>query len=83
MLAKNYIHIIKVQLDIPSSVFNISFYIGDFIEPIIGSWITTNYYYQMSAYFAYCCSIIFATFFGWIFNDEINKQINDENQINL
>ena len=37
----------------------------------------------MSAYFACCCSIIFGTFFGWYFNNEINKQINDENQINL
>jgi MFS family permease len=80
---KLYPHNKRLQLDIPSSVFNISFYIGDFIEPIIGSWITTNYYFQMSAYFACCCSIIFGTFFGWYFNNEINKQINDENQINL
>jgi sugar phosphate permease len=61
---KIYPHNKRLQLDIPSSVFNISFYIGDFIEPIIGSWITTNYYFQMSAYFACCCSIIFGTFFG-------------------
>jgi len=80
---KIYPHNKRLQLDIPSSVFNISFYIGDFIEPIIGSWITTNYYFQMSAYFACCCSIIFGTFFGWYFNNEINEQTNDENQINL
>ena len=43
---KIFPHNKRLQLDIPASVFNLSFYIGDLFEPVLGSWITTNYYFK-------------------------------------
>ena len=76
---KLFPHNKRLLLDIPASIFNVSFYIGDLIEPVIGSWITTNFYFQMSAYFACFCSICMAICFGCYFYNEINgENINVE-----
>jgi MFS family permease len=46
--------------DIPSSLFNFSFFVGDLIEPVLGSWINFHFGFHMSAYFASFLSIIMA-----------------------
>lgn len=77
---KLFPHNKRLQLDIPASVFNLSFYIGDLFEPVLGSWITTNYYFQISAYFACFVSLCYGILFGIYFNKEINMpKINEEN----
>ena len=72
-----------MQLDLLSSIFNISFYIGDLIEPIIGSWITINYYFHMSAYFACFLSTFFGIIFGYYFNNEINNNKYSRKELDL
>ena len=71
----------RLQLDIPASVFNLSFYVGELFEPVVGSWITQNYYFQMSAYFACFLSTGFAVLFGIYFNGEINGNIIKEEEL--
>ena len=80
---KLFPHNKRLQLYIPASVFNISFYLGDLIEPVIGSWITTNFYFQMSAYFACFLSVCFGIAFGWYFTNEINKSKVNEEEIKI
>ncbi len=53
------------------------------IEPVIGSWITSNFYFQMSAYFACFLSVCFGIAFGWYFTNEINKSKVNEDEIKL
>lgn len=77
---KLFPHNKRLQLDIPASVFNLSFYIGDLFEPVLGSWITTNYYFQISAYFTCFVSLCYGILFGIYLNKEINMpKINEEN----
>lgn len=77
---KLFLHNKRLQSDIPASVFNLSFYVGDLIEPVLGSWITTNYYFQMSAYFACFLSTCYGILFRMYFKKEINMtKINEEN----
>ena len=47
----------RLMNDIPSSFFNVSFYIGELFEPVLGSLITKKYNFQMSAYFSCFLSI--------------------------
>ena len=54
-----------LENDIPSSIFNISCYIGELFEPILGSWITKKSNFQNSAYVSCFISIIFSVFFGY------------------
>ena len=63
----------RLMNDIPSSFFNVSFYIGELFEPVLGSLITKKYNFQMSAYFSCFLSICFGIIFGCYFHKEINS----------
>ena len=65
----------ELQQNVPASLFNLCFYISDLIEPVIGSWITKAFSFQMSAYFSFVFNIIYAIIFRLYFKFEI-KGIN-------
>ena len=65
----------ELQQNVPASLFNLCFYISDLIEPVIGSWITKAFSFQMSAYFSFVLNIIYAIIFRLYFKFEI-KGIN-------
>ncbi len=71
--------------DIPSSLFNFSFFVGDLIEPVLGSWINFHFSFHMSAYFASFLSIIMAFILYHNYSNEIKKPplIESENNIEL
>ena len=64
-----------LQQNVPASLFNLCFYVGDLIEPVIGSWFTKTFNFQMSAYFSCVLNIIYAILFGLYFKYQI-KGIN-------
>ena len=72
---KMFPHNSQLQRDIPSSLINFSFFFGDLISPIIGSWINAHFSFQISAYFAALCSFSMAIIFGYYYYNEI-KGIN-------
>ena len=37
----------SLQQNIPASIFNLCFYLGDLVEPVIGSWLTKNFNFQV------------------------------------
>ena len=61
----------NLQQNVPSSLFNLCFYIGDLIEPIIGSWFTKTFNFQASAYFTCFLNIIYGIIFGLFYKPEI------------
>ena len=61
----------NLQQNVPSSLFNLCFYIGDLIEPVIGSWFTKNFNFQASAYFTCFLNIIYGIIFGLFYKPEI------------
>ena len=63
----------SLEHDIPSSIFNISCYIGELFEPILGSWITKKTNFKTSAYVSCFISVLFSAFFGCYFLKEINS----------
>lgn len=71
--------------DIPSSLFNFSFFVGDLIEPVFGSWINFHFGFHMSAYFASFLSIIMAFILYYNYSNEIKKPplIESENNVEL
>ena len=71
--------------DIPSSLFNFSFFVGDLIEPVLGSWINFHFGFHMSAYFASFLSIIVAFILYYNYSNEIKKPplIENENNVEL
>ena len=72
----------NLQQNVPSSLFNLCFYIGDLTEPVIGSWFTKNFNFQASAYFTCILNIIYGVVFGIFFKTEIKKfQKNNDNII--
>ena len=73
----------QLQRDIPSSLINLSFFVGDLIEPVIGAWITAHINFQASAYFSAFCSFSMALIFGYYFYNEIKGIKNIENKIQL
>ena len=73
----------QLQSDIPSALFNFSFFIGDLFEPVVGAWITAHYDFQTSAYFSAFCSFLMAVSFGYYHHNNI-KGINIiENEMQL
>ena len=73
----------QLQRDIPSSLFNFSFFVGDLIEPVIGSWITAHFNFQASAYFASFCSFSMAMTFGYYHYNEIKGMHLIDKEIQL
>ena len=73
----------QLQRDLPSSILNFSFYFGELFEPIIGSYITGWFYFQMSAYFAATISCIFAFVFGCYFKDKIKSFFSKDKDISI
>ena len=73
----------QMQRDLPSSLLNFSFYLGDLIEPIVGSCITGLFYFQMSAYFAAFLSFIYAFVFGCYFKDKIRAFFSKDEDISV
>ena len=72
----------NLQQNVPSSLFNLCFYIGDLTEPVIGSWFTKNFNFQASAYFTCILNIVYGVVFGIFFKTEIKKfQKNNDNII--
>ena len=71
----------RLEHDIPSSIFNISCYIGELFEPILGSWITKKTNFQYSAYFSCFISVLFSSFFGCYFLKEINPSKPNEGEL--
>lgn len=71
--------------DIPFSLFNFSFFVGDLIEPVLGSWINFHFGFHMSAYFASFLSIIMAFILYYNYSNEIKKPplIESENNVEL
>ena len=61
----------NLQQNVPASLFNLCFYIGDLIEPVIGSWFTKNFNFQASAYFTCFLNIIYGIIFGLFYKPEI------------
>ena len=61
----------NLQQNVPASLFNLCFYIGDLIEPVIGSWFTKNFNFQASAYFTCFLNIIYGIIFGLFYRPEI------------
>ena len=72
---KMFPHNSQLQRDIPSSLINFSFFFGDLISPIIGSWINAHFSFQISAYFAALCSFSMDIIFVYYYYNEI-KGIN-------
>ena len=70
----------SLQQNVPSSIFNLCFYLGDLTEPVMGSWLTKNFSFQFSAYFVCILNIIYGIIFGKYFKQEIKR---DEKTINL
>ena len=73
----------QLQRDIPSSLFNFSFFFGDLFEPVIGAWITAHTNFQTSAYFAAFCSFSMALIFRYHYYNEIKGIKTIENEILL
>ena len=67
----------NLKQNIPSSLYNLCFYLSDLIEPVIGSWITKNFNFQASAYFACVLNVFYGALFVLYFKSEI-KGINEE-----
>ena len=67
----------NLQQNIPASLFNLCFYVGDLIEPVIGSWFTKNFNFQASAFFVCFLNVIYGILFGLFFKSDI-KRINGE-----
>ena len=73
----------NLQQNVPASLFNLCFYIGDLIEPVIGSWFTKNFNFQASAYFTCFLNIIYGIIFGLFYKPEIKDiKKNSDNIIN-
>ena len=62
--------------NLASAFFNFSFYFSDFISPIYGSWITTNYNFETSAYVSGCLNFCFIICFIWFYRDRIKQFFN-------
>ena len=62
---------LEMQNVIPSTFFNLSFYLSDFFSPIIGSFFTSNYSFEVSAYFASFISLCFFFSFILFYKDKI------------
>ena len=73
----------ELQRDIPSSIINFGFSVGDLISPIVGAWITAHFNFQKSAYFASICSLSMAFIFRYHYINEIRgtKLIEKENHL--
>ena len=72
----------NLQQNIPSSIFNLNFYLGDLTEPVIGAWFTKNFNFSASAYFACILNIIYGIIFGFYFRPKIKGiEINEVNLI--
>ena len=67
----------NLKQNIPSSLYNLCFYLSDLIEPVIGSWITKNFNFQASAYFACVLNVFYGALFVLYFKSEI-KGISEE-----
>lgn len=78
---KLFPHDSHLQRDIPSSLFNFSFFFGDLVEPILGSWINAHFNFQISAYFAAFLSILMAVIFYYYYFNEIKE--TPKNEINI
>ena len=62
---------IEMQNVIPSTFFNVSFYFGDFVSPIIGSYFTSHFSFEASAYFTSFITFIFWLSFSFFYKDKI------------
>ena len=71
----------NLQQNIPSSLFNLCFYLGDMTEPVIGSWFTKNFNFAASAYFACVLNIIYGILFRMHFNPEIKRAVIKEENV--
>ena len=71
----------NLQQNTPASLFNLSFYLGDLTEPVIGSWFTKNFNFSASAYFACVLNIIYGILFGMYFKSEIKRTVIKEEKV--
>ena len=74
----------NLQQNIPSSLFNLCFYVGDLIEPVIGSWFTKNFNFQASAFFVCVLNVVYGILFRLYFKSDIkgiNREINSEEKM--
>ena len=68
----------NLQQNIPSSLFNLCFYVGDLTEPVIGAWFTKTFNFQASAIFSFVLNVIYGILFGRYFKSEIQKAKKEE-----
>ena len=62
---------IEMQNVIPSTFFNLSFYLADFFSPIIGSFFTSHFSFEASAYFTSFITFCFWLIFSIFYKDKI------------
>ena len=62
---------IEMQNVIPSTFFNLSFYLADFFSPIIGSFFTSHFSFEASAYFTSFITFCFWLIFSLFYKDKI------------
>ena len=62
--------------DIAAGLFNLCFYISDIWMPVLGSYITTNYSFEFSAYFSSLLMMIISILFLIKFKDKIITDFN-------
>ena len=69
-----------LRKNILSSIYNLCFYVGDLLWPVIGSYFTTKISFKASVYFSSFLTFCYAIIFGLYFKNEIksgepNKQV--------
>lgn len=78
---KLFPHDSHLQRDIPSSLFNFSFFFGDLFEPVLGSWINSHFNFKISAYFAAFLSVLMAGILYYYNYNEIKLPPLIENEM--
>ena len=71
-----------LRKNIPSSIYNLCFYVGDLLWPVIGSYFTNKISFKASVYFSSFLTFCYAIIFGLYFKNEIksgeqNKQVEE------
>ena len=66
-----FAHNTELQNVISSTFFNFSFYFADFSSPILGSYFTTHYSFEVSAYVTSFITFLFWCTFSHFYKDKI------------
>ena len=70
---------IEMQNVIPSTFFNLSFYLADFLSPIIGSFMTSHFSFEISAYFTSFITFCFWLSFSLFYKEKIKLFFESKN----